>query len=313
MYPVWQKILPVILVFFALSLLETGFMADTADARSKGGGKSFSMPAKKAPASSVPPSGMNNQKGSFSRGLMGGLLGGALGGMLFGSMFGAPGSGMGLLPILLLAGVAYFIFRRMSSGTKAGSPFPGGFPGGQHGQGGYPGGRGPASGGFQMPSASPPPPPVGIMAVDEGLDEIRRNDRNFDPKYFVEVASDVFFQVQAGWMRRDLDSYRHLLGDQLAGEYAQEFEEMRRQGHINKLESIAIRRVEITAAGSDGREDFVTVLFVANLLDYTVDDKSGELVSGSMTTPVKFEEEWTWARPTGTQNWRLEGIKVVNG
>ena len=69
----------------------------------------------------------------------------------------------------------------------------------------------------------------------------------------------------------------------------------------------------VGAAGSDGREDFVTVLFVANLLDYTVDDSSGELVSGSMTTPVKFEEEWTWARPSGTQNWRLEGIKVVNG
>jgi predicted lipid-binding transport protein (Tim44 family) len=37
------------------------------------------------------------------------------------------------------------------------------------------------------------------------------------------------------------------------------------------------------------------------------------VVAGSMTTPVKFEEEWTWARPTGTQEWRLEGIKVVNG
>jgi predicted lipid-binding transport protein (Tim44 family) len=51
------------------------------------------------------------------------------------------------------------------------------------------------------------------------------------------------------------------------------------------------------------------VLFSANLLDYTVDDKSGELISGSMTTPVKFREEWTWARPVGTQNWKLEGIK----
>jgi predicted lipid-binding transport protein (Tim44 family) len=152
-----------------------------------------------------------------------------------------------------------------------------------------------------------------VADLDDGLAEIRRSDRNFDPKHFTEVASDVFFQVQAGWMRRDLDSYRHLLGTQLAGEYEQEFAEMRRLGHINKLESIAIRRVEITAAGSDGREDFVTVHFLANLLDYTVDEKTSEVVAGSMTTPVKFEEEWTWARPTGTQEWRLEGIKVVNG
>ncbi len=56
-------------------------------------------------------------------------------------------------------------------------------------------------------------------------------------------------------------------------------------------------------------EDFVTVLFSANLLDYTVDDKNGELIDGSMTTPVKFDEKWTWARPVGTEQWKLEGIE----
>ena len=64
-------------------------------------------------------------------------------------------------------------------------------------------------------------------------------------------------------------------------------------------------------AGSYGREDYITVLFTANLLDYTVDEHSGALVEGSMTEPVKFAEEWTWARPVGTENWLLEGIQVV--
>jgi predicted lipid-binding transport protein (Tim44 family) len=32
-----------------------------------------------------------------------------------------------------------------------------------------------------------------------------------------------------------------------------------------------------------------------------------------MTDPVKFAEEWTWARPSGTEAWKLEGLKVVNG
>jgi predicted lipid-binding transport protein (Tim44 family) len=86
---------------------------------------------------------------------------------------------------------------------------------------------------------------------------------------------------------------------------------MRSKGHINKLESIAVRNLEIVQAGSDNGEDFVTVLFSANLLDYTVDDKTGELVDGSMTNPIKFNEEWTWARPVGTQEWKLEGIKEV--
>jgi len=304
MHSLWTKIMPLLLVIFAVSLIETGLGVDTADARSRGGGRSFSTAPRKAPVQTTQPGATTNRSGSFSRGLMGGLVGGALGGLLFGSMFGAPGSGMGILPILLLAGIAYFLYRRMSA-SRSGSPAPGAFPGGS---------RGPVGGGgFPMPSAPPPPPPGSVAALDDGLAELRSSDRDFDPKYFTEVASDVFFQVQAGWMRRDLDSYRHLLGSQLAAEYEREFDEMRRLGHINKLESIAIRRVEITAAGSDGREDFVTVLFLANLLDYTVDEKTNAVVAGSMTTPVKFEEEWTWARPTGTQEWRLEGIKVVNG
>jgi predicted lipid-binding transport protein (Tim44 family) len=142
---------------------------------------------------------------------------------------------------------------------------------------------------------------------------IRQTDPGFDANYFVEVASDVFFKVQAGWMRRDIASYRHLLGDGLAVEYERQFAEMRQLGRINKLESISIRKVEIVSAGKENGEDFVTVLFTANLLDYTVDEHSGALVEGSMTDPVKFAEEWTWARPVGTEGWKLEGIKVVNG
>jgi predicted lipid-binding transport protein (Tim44 family) len=88
---------------------------------------------------------------------------------------------------------------------------------------------------------------------------------------------------------------------------------MQQLGHINKLESISIRKVEIVAAGKENNEDFVTVLFTANLLDYTVDERSGALVEGSMTEPVKFAEEWSWARPVGTEAWKLEGLKVVNG
>jgi len=61
-------------------------------------------------------------------------------------------------------------------------------------------------------------------------------------------------------MRRDISSYRDLLGEQLAAEYETQFAEMESKGEINKLENISIRKVEIVAAGSESGEDFVTVL-----------------------------------------------------
>jgi len=303
MATLWKRFAPIFLMLIAFSLIEGGLMADYADARSKAGGKSFSSSPSKSPAA-APASSPNKTGSSFSRGLMGGLLGGAIGGMLFGSMFGAGGSGMGILPLLILGGIGFFLYKRFAKarqGQGAGYEAPNSYAR-----------QAPPSSLFGSNTAAQPPPPppiIGENLMADGVSQLQQYDRNFDPAYFTEVASDVFFQVQAGWMRRDLDSYRHLLGEDLAREYGEHFAEMRSKGHINKLESIAVRGVEIVQAGSDGREDFVTVRFSANLLDYTVDDKTGDLISGSMTVPVKFLEDWTWARPTGTLNWKLEGIK----
>ena len=296
-----QKIVPVFAVFLTVFFIEGGVMADYAEARSKMGGRSFSRSTpRKAPATQQTKQQATQKKGGFSKGLMGGLLGGAIGGLLFGSLFGAGGSGMGLLPILLLAGVAFFLYRKMTNRAKAGYAS------------GY-GGAAPAGGSFgnmgNPMSFEREEEPV----YEDGLTQLKNSDPSFDEPHFVEVASDVFFQVQAGWMRRDLDSYRHLLGDKLAAEYEEHFAKMKAKGHINKLESIAIRKVELVDGGRDGSEDYATVLFTANLLDYTVDEKTNEVVEGSMTAPVKFEEQWTWARPSGTQDWKLEGITVVNG
>ncbi len=304
MLTVFQKCVPILALLIAFFMIDAGVSVEYADARSKFGGRSFSRPApRKAPVQSQQTQ-TTRQKGSFSRGLAGGLLGGALGGMLFGSMFGAGGTGMGLLPILILAGVGFYLFRRFGNRFTRNTP-----------SGGYSMPRFDPEGGFagmRNSGGSSPPFPEQSDTKDEGINQITRTDRDFDPAYFIEIASDVFFQVQAGWMRRDLDSYSHLLGEQLASEYEVQFDEMRKKGHINKLESIAIRKVELVDAGSDGQEDFATVLFTANLLDYTVEEHTGDLVEGSMSDPVKFAEEWSWARPTGSQSWKLEGIKVVS-
>jgi predicted lipid-binding transport protein (Tim44 family) len=299
-----RKITPVFAVLFALLLVDGGLIANTADARSKGGGKSFRSAPRKAPAQNTAPV-QQKKSGGFASGLAGGLLGGAIGGMLFGSMFGGEGAGMGLLPILLFAGLGFFLFRKFAKSRQKASGQPGGFS--APGQGGV---CGQGING-NVAANVPPPVPGSPQAVEEGLNEIRQTDRAFDAAQFLEIASDAFFQVQAGWMRRDLDSYRNLLGVQLASEYEVQFAEMREKGIINKLESIAVRKADIVAAGNTGTEDFVTVGFTANLLDYTVDETTGDLVDGSMTQPVKFDEEWTWARPAGTNDWKLEGIKVV--
>ena len=74
-------------------------------------------------------------------------------------------------------------------------------------------------------------------------------------------------------------------------------------------ENLALRSAEVTEAWQERGQDFVTVHFLASLLDYTVDECSGQVVEGSRTEPVKFEEFWTFVRPVGPNAWRLSAIQ----
>lgn len=77
------------------------------------------------------------------------------------------------------------------------------------------------------------------------------------------------------------------------------------------MENIAVRSVEMVDAGGDGNEEFVSLLFKANLLDYTIDEISGSVVEGSMTEPIKFAERWTWSRPLGDREWKLAEVAIA--
>jgi predicted lipid-binding transport protein (Tim44 family) len=306
--------IPILFILLALSLLDCGLFTDHAAARSRSGGRSFTpsrsaspQPSRSAPSAAPSPAyNQNPSSGGFMRGMAGGLVGGAIGSMLFGSLAnagtpgGVGGSGIGLFQILILGGIGYFVYARFLK-KKTPSLAP------------YPHATSTAPGAFAYPgygSSSSPPPPPADRGVADGIARIRQSEPDFDPEHFKEVAQDVFFQVQAGWMRRDLTSYRHLLDDKLAREYEGHFAEMRQQGHLNKLENIAVRGVELVAAGVDGNEEFVSLLFNANLLDYTLDESSGAVVEGSMTQPVKFTEQWTWVRSLGETNWKLAEIGI---
>jgi predicted lipid-binding transport protein (Tim44 family) len=145
--------------------------------------------------------------------------------------------------------------------------------------------------------------------LDRGVSHIRRMDVAFDPARFGETASDIFFRVQAAWMARDMSQASASLTPEMAGLLQKDCDRLRDQGRINRLENIAVRSVTLTEAWQESGRDYVTVHFLASLLDYTVDERSGQVVEGSRTEPVKFEEFWTFVRPVGPSAWRLSAIQ----
>lgn len=316
----WMKmgVMVVLTLFFVTWVLELDAWARAGGSRSMGsrGSRSYSSPSRTytAPQPTQPSSPMATPsrpmatpspqpQPSMWRTFAAGALGGVLGSMLFSSfghgagMGGAGGGGIGLFDILLIGGLLYgiywFIKRKKQKEAAAGAYYSTG------------------TSTYAEPQAS-----HGAVAAAErgaaddpqaGLGHIRSMDPSFDERRFTEACTDHFFRVQGAWANRDMNGIRALLTPEMLGLMQAEVEKLRAEKKINKLDNIAVRTVEITEAWQERGEDFITVRFLANLLDYTTSE-SGELVSGSRTEPVKFEEFWTFTRPVGSGAWQLSAI-----
>ncbi len=283
-------------------------------------GPSSPSPGLSAPGRTSPGSPFSQPSGGFTRnpfvqGLAGGLVGGMIGNMLFGgtghaATGGGHGGGIGLLDILIIGLLVYFgwKFFKKRRIQQSGAGYSDGGSGYSQGDrsnnatdtrysGGYPdAGYGTAAG-----------------ELDRGFQQIRQYDPDFDVEALKEKFQDMFFRIQAGWMNLSLSGIEHMLTREMADFFTAEFDKMRRQGVVNRLENIAIRRVEPSEAWQESGREYVTALFTANLLDYTVDAKTGQVVGGDKLNPVKFQEFWTFTRDIGSSQWKLSAINQAEG
>jgi predicted lipid-binding transport protein (Tim44 family) len=137
-------------------------------------------------------------------------------------------------------------------------------------------------------------------------------DPGFDEQKFQDLCMDYFFRIQGAWAARDMSSVRSLLTQQMFATIQGDADKLKAEKKINKLDNIAVRSVDITEAWQEQGQDYITVRLYANLLDYVVDESTNQVVSGSKTDPVKFEEYWTFTRSIGQNAWQLSAITQSN-
>ena len=303
------------LVVGALTFESTAAFGRAGGGRSMGRGSSFGgsrrsapppmqhvSPPQNAPGAAParqpapPPQQSAPSGGGFMRSMAGGIAGGFLGSMLFNSLghgagmsgSGMGGSGPGLFDLLLLGAIVFFGFRWWKSRQQSVMT---------------------PSYGSGLPMSSPiiydEPSSAGLgqplvpasLKVESDLD--------------TETAGDIFFRIQGAWTRRDLSIVAGILEEELMNTLSLDVTRLREERHINRLENISIRTIELRDAWTELGADLATMRIVANLLDYTIEEGSEKIVEGSDSIPVKFQEDWTFRRNNGTAVWKLAGIAQV--
>ncbi len=316
-----HRLMGMMVLFITALMVSMTFHIVDAEARAGGsrslgsrGSRSYSRPAsppsqsspyqqaapQQQPYSPPPYQAPQPAGGGFFRNLAGGMIGGMLGGMLFRSLgFGGGGwgggGGIGLFDILLIGGILYLIFRMVRKKREETAATTDVYRMENY--------REPASYQQATPTYSP--------AADDmaaGLAHVRQMDPTFDEQRFTDMVMDIFFKIQGAWMNRDLGSVTGLLTQEMRRLFQEDVDRLLREHKVNRLENIAVRNVEIVEVWQEAGQDYITALIYANLLDYTTDDTSGQVVEGSKTEPVKFEEYWTFTRQVGNNQWQLSGI-----
>jgi predicted lipid-binding transport protein (Tim44 family) len=306
-----------------------GFILTTADAwaRASGGGsrgsRSYSAPARPSPATPTTPSSpsrsvtqptspaspMAPQRPSFFGGLMGGIAGFALGGLLGGLLFGGLGRGLGgigLMDLLLIGGgiVLLMMFLRRRRETTAAPAYAGmGTPASAYGA------TEPAQGGTATIAPEMPAAADGDLA--RGLTHIRSMDPTFDPAAVADTARRMYQGVQQAVTMRDVAWIREHLGPELYGVLQSQCDQLRTDRRTNRLEKIELTDADVTEAWQENGQDFVTVRLRGSMLDYTVDDATGNVVEGSRNDPAAIDEYWTFTRPVGPNHWKLSAIQTA--
>ena len=232
-------------------------------------------------------------------------MGGILGGMLFRSLgfgggYDAMGRSIGLFEIILIAAILYGIYSFIR-GRRQGAVHDAYYQ----------------SSSMEVPvyrasSGSEYDRSQGEEDLKRGLSYVRQMDPSFDEKRFTDQMTDQFFLIQGAWANNDVSGIRDLFTGEMFKLVGDDIAKLKLDNKINQLDNIAVRSIDMVEAWQESGKDYITVRFYANLLDYTVDETTGQVVSGSRTEPVKFEEYWTFTRPVGNHPWQLSAISQVD-
>lgn len=138
--------------------------------------------------------------------------------------------------------------------------------------------------------------PVTDRSVSE-LTSTDRDDFNF-----------VHKDIQNAWSEQNVEEMRKYLTAEMFSYFDHNLRNNMSQGVINVISNYSLVSSNPTQYWQEGDEEYVTVDFVWNAVDYVKDSKTSDVVDGDANKPVEAREFWTFCRQNGGY-WILTAIQ----
>ena len=143
------------------------------------------------------------------------------------------------------------------------------------------------------------------------LDTLKQKDPNFNEQVLLEKVGNQYIQMQNAWQDKKWEPMRAIMTDALYNQMARQLQALIAAKQTNHVERIAVLETRIVRYAVEGDNDVLVVRVSTRITDYTTDDRTGEVVSGSTTRELFMVYDWkltrqkdkkTLAQPSVTQN-----------
>ncbi len=137
-------------------------------------------------------------------------------------------------------------------------------------------------------------------------------DPNFDQTAFEEKLSNLYVQMQNGWTDKNIKSLQPYFSDAIFKQMERQLQQKIKAGQTNYVERIAVLSVTPQTWYQENDFDHIVVRLETRIVDYTLDDATGELISGSKSKEKFMTYEWDLSRKTGVTTEKTEGPKTIH-
>ncbi|MGE5474977.1 MAG: Tim44 domain-containing protein [Ignavibacteriales bacterium] len=142
----------------------------------------------------------------------------------------------------------------------------------------------------------------------ELLERLSQYDSSWDINNIKHNIETAFFKIQEAWMERNQDMARDYLSDSLYEKHKMQTDTMIKNNEKNILRNISLKESKVVQVAdyTDDSKDMMWVYIVGSMIDYTINDQTGKLISGEEDEQKAFSELWKFIR--GPKGWVLDEI-----
>ncbi|MEN6339131.1 MAG: TIM44-like domain-containing protein, partial [Clostridiaceae bacterium] len=144
------------------------------------------------------------------------------------------------------------------------------------------------------------------------IETLKQKDPNFNEQAFLEKIGNWYIQMQNAWEAKKWEPMRAIMTDALFSQMERQLESLIQAGQTNHVERIAVLDSRIVKYAVEGDNDVLVVRISTRICDYTTNDKTGQVVSGSQTRELFMTYDWKLIRQKDQVTPEQEGMTHIS-